>query len=158
MTSDMYQILYCSRNCIHGTPPQTALEIGNILSVSRRNNVKVNVTGALLFNSIFFAQVLEGPLSGVEKIFEQIQRDNRHCDLIVLDSGIIEARNFPIWSMAFAGADSDASNPHIAATLNAAFSNPSAAGEEVLSLLRNLVAKEEAWALPARHPSSPLPV
>lgn len=151
MTSDLYQILYCSRNCMHGTTPQTALEINNILSASRRNNVRVDVTGALLFNTIFFAQVLEGPLSGVEKIFEQIQRDHRHSDLIVLDSGLIEARNFPVWSMAFAGADSDAPDPIIAATLNAAVSDPSAAGKEVLSMLRNLVLQEEAWALPSQH-------
>lgn len=152
MTSDLYQILYCSRNCMHGTKPQTAVEINNILSASRRNNAKVGVTGALLFNSILFAQVLEGPIDGVEKIFEQIQRDLRHSDLIVLESGLIEARNFPIWSMAFAGADSEAPDPLIAATLNAAISDPSAAGEQVLSLLSNLVLQEEVWALPSRHP------
>jgi blue light- and temperature-responsive anti-repressor len=72
MTRDIYQILYCSRNCMHGTKPQTALEINDILSASRRNNVKVDVTGALLFNSILVAQVLEGPIDGVEMIFEQI--------------------------------------------------------------------------------------
>ncbi|MEO8658868.1 MAG: BLUF domain-containing protein [Bryobacteraceae bacterium] len=154
MTSDLYQILYCSRNCMHGGTPQTALEINNILSASRRNNVKLNVTGALLFNTVFFAQVLEGPLSGVEKIFEQIQRDLRHSDLIVLDSGVIEVRNFPVWSMAFAGADAEAPDPFIAATLNAAVSAPSAAGKDVLSMLRNLVLQEDAWALPSRRSSA----
>ena len=152
MTNDLYQVLYCSRNCMHGTKPQTALEINNILSASRRNNAKVGVTGALLFNSILFAQVLEGPIDGVEKIFEQIQRDLRHSDLIVLDSGLIEARKFPSWSMAFAGADSEAPDPLIAATLNAAISDPSAAGKQVLSMLSNLVLQEEVWALPSRHP------
>ncbi len=151
MTSDLFQIVYCSRNCMHGTKPQSAVEINHILSASRRNNAKVDVTGALLFNTVFFAQVLEGPLSGVEKIFEQIQRDLRHSDLIVLDSGVIEVRNFPVWSMAFAGADAEAPDPFIAATLNAAVSDPSAAGKDVLSMLRNLVLKEEEWALPSRH-------
>ena len=155
MTTDLYQILYCSRNCMHGDKPQTAHEINNILSASRRNNARVGVTGALLFNSILFAQVLEGPIDGVEKIFEQIQRDLRHSDLIVLDSGLIEARNFPIWSMAFAGADSEAPDPLIAATLKAAISDPSAAGKEVLSLLSNLVLQEEVWALPSRQPLAP---
>lgn len=152
MTNDLYQVLYCSRNCMHGTKPQTALEINSILAASRRNNARVGVTGALLFNSILFAQVLEGPIEGVEKIFEQIQRDLRHSDLIVLDSGLIEARNFPIWSMAFAGDDSEAPDPLIAATLNAAISDPSADGKQVLSMLSNLVLQEEVWALPSRHP------
>lgn len=154
MTKDPYQILYCSRNCIHGTPVEMAVEITKILTSSRTNNVKAEVTGALIFNTVFFAQVLEGPLDGVERIFEQIQRDLRHSDLMVLESGLVVARDFPKWSMAFAGATSEESHPLIAATLNAAATNPSVAGKQVISLLRDLVLKEEDWALPVRRNSS----
>ena len=155
MTGNIHQILYCSRNCMHGTATENELEITKILASSRRNNVKLDVTGALLFNTVFFAQVLEGPLSGVEKIFESIQRDIRHSDLIVLQSGHVPERNFPIWSMAFAGVYSEASYPSIAATLDAAFSktcDASVAGMEVLALLRSIVVQEEAWALPNQQP------
>lgn len=154
MTKDPYQILYCSRNCIQGTPVQMAAEIGKILTSSRINNVKVAVTGALIFNTVFFAQVLEGPLDGVERIFEQIQRDLRHSDLMILESGLVVARDFPQWSMAFAGATSEESNPLVAATLNAAANHPSAAGKQVITLLHDLILKEEDWALPTRLSSS----
>jgi hypothetical protein len=40
MSNDTYQLLYCSRNCIHGTGIETAAEIGKILDVSRINNVR----------------------------------------------------------------------------------------------------------------------
>jgi hypothetical protein len=154
MTKDTYQLLYCSRNCIHGTPFEVADEIGKILSVSRTNNVEAAVTGALIFNTVLFAQVLEGPLDGVERIFEQIQRDLRHSDLMVLESGLVAARDFPKWSMAFAGATSEESHPLIAATLNDAVMNPSLAGKQVITLLRDLVLQEEDWALPT-HLHSP---
>ena len=122
---------------MHGTKP--AIEINDILTASRRNNLKVSVTGALLFKSILFAQVLEGPLDGFEKILEQIQPDLRQSDLTVLDSRLIETRDFPIWSIAVAGAESEVSDSQIAATLNAAVADPSAAGKQVLTLLPDLV-------------------
>lgn len=78
-------------------------EIQKILVVSRRNNSLAGVTGALLFNSSCFAQVIEGPGQAVEQTFERIQRDPRHCDITVLEMAETETREFPTWSMGFAG-------------------------------------------------------
>ena len=153
MTGEIYQILYCSRNCIRGSSAEMAGEVSSILASAHRNNRNAGVTGGLFFNTVFFAQVLEGPLAAVEQIFEQIQRDPRHSDLTVLQSRHVEVRDFPVWSMAYAGAASEESHPLIAATLNAALSNPSDSGKQVVSLLRDLVRQEEDWALPVRRAS-----
>lgn len=154
MKNGTYQILYCSRNCLQGTTAEMAAQVAPILQTARRNNAQAGVTGALLFNTVLFAQVLEGPLDQVEQIFEKIQCDRRHSDLTVLGYGLVETRLFAEWSMAFAGAASEQSHPLVAATLHAALGDPSQAGEQVLSLLRSLVLQEEDWALPNRRSSS----
>jgi len=147
MKPKIYQILYCSRNRLQGKPVEIAAQVTTILQAARRNNLEAGVTGALLFNTVLFAQVLEGPLDHVEQIFEKIQCDSRPSDVTVLRSGIVEARFFAEWSMAFAGAPSEQSSPLMAATLRAGLADPSQAAEEVLSLLRTLVLQEEDWAL-----------
>src|SRR4051812_6886241 len=100
MNNTVHKLVYCSRNRIEGTSEQIVEEIQKILSSARRNNALVGITGALLFNEGLFAQVLEGPLDSVERIFEQIQRDPRHSDVTVLQSEPAEHRDFPEWSMA----------------------------------------------------------
>ena len=64
----------------------------------------------------------------------------------MLQSSFVSSRDFPNWSMAFAGGDLEASNPLITATLSAASFNPTVAGKEVLTLLREVVVQEEKWA------------
>ncbi len=101
--SDIHRLVYTSRNLIPGTEDEQVAIVSQILETSQRNNGKVGVTGALLFNSGSFAQVLEGPRVAVEATFERIQRDPRHSDVSVLQCEPVESRGFPTWSMAFIG-------------------------------------------------------
>ena len=101
--SDIHRLVYTSRNLIPGTEDEQVAIVSQILETSQRNNAKVGVTGALLFNSGSFAQVLEGPRAAVEATFERIQRDPRHSDVSVLQCEPVESRGFPTWSMAFIG-------------------------------------------------------
>ena len=101
MNSDVYKILYCSKNLIEGEDAKREAEITQILQTARRKNKEQNVTGALLFNSGYFAQALEGPRLAIEQIFERIQRDPRHGDVTVLSSQTDGHRDFPEWSMAY---------------------------------------------------------
>jgi hypothetical protein len=139
--------VYCSRNQIRGTPEEIIREIRNILASARRNNPAASVTGALLFNEGLFAQALEGPVDSVSRIFETIQCDRRHSDVTVLQNGPAEHRDFPQWSMAFAA--SLTANPALKSAIPAAGtapSSPSAAGEQVLQLLRDVVVQED-WIM-----------
>ncbi|OOQ59354.1 BLUF domain-containing protein [Mucilaginibacter pedocola] len=72
-----------------------------ILEVSRRNNKLHNITGVLLYCEGSFIQVLEGDDDEVDTIFEKIERDNRHKNVIVMMNEPIEKRNFPNWAMGF---------------------------------------------------------
>lgn len=89
---DLYQIVYCSRNGIQGAAAEVEAEIHSILASARQNNEPSGVTGALLFNGAAFAQVLEGPLGRVSQIFEEIQCDQRHSDVTILQNGACETR------------------------------------------------------------------
>ena len=139
--SDVYRILYCSRNFIEEGGRDA--EISHILASARANNGKKNVTGALLYNSGCFAQVLEGPRPAIEQIFEKIQRDQRHGDVTVLESGAAAGRDFPDWSMAHVRPPSQSESAGVTATLDEAMLHPAAAGSEVLTLLRTLVVQED---------------
>ncbi len=143
MKNDLYKILYCSRNLIKSNGAQNDAEISQILQTARANNSREGVTGALLFNSGCFAQVLEGPRPAIERIFERIQRDPRHGEVTILESEETAIRDFPEWSMAHVQPPTGAEATGVAATLNEAMSNPEESGKEVLDLLRNLVVQED---------------
>ncbi len=103
MNSNLYRLIYCSRNRISRSATEVTAEIQKILTSSRTNNAAHGVTGALLYNDGNFAQALEGSISDVGQIFEKVQCDTRHSEVIVVETGAIESRSFPEWSMAFAG-------------------------------------------------------
>lgn len=97
MSSDLlHRLVYYSRNRMSGTPPEIAAGVDQILATSQRNNALVEVTGALIFNSGVFAQILEGPRRAVEQTFERIQRDPRHGEVLVLAFEPVTTRAFPI--------------------------------------------------------------
>ena len=146
MTNEVYRILYCSQNSLMGSVEEQKSEIANILSKSRSNNAGLGITGALLFNKGFFAQVLEGPLENVEKTFETIQRDMRHNDISVLECGNVATREFPEWSMAYAGGNSGASAAFADFNLAKVLEHQSTAAAEISALLRTLVMQDDECA------------
>ncbi len=145
--SQLHRILYCSRNSILGTSEDVAADIHKILAVSRVNNARDNVTGGLLFSTGCFAQVLEGPLDTIETIFERIQCDERHSNVVVLRSEPIKVRDFPAWSMAFTGSDA-ANNPLAGMALPEILSGRSTSGNDLLDTLKSVVVRETEWLAP----------
>jgi hypothetical protein len=143
MSDDIFKILYCSKNLIEGEHAKQDAEISQILQSARRNNRKQNVTGALFFNSAYFAQTLEGPKLAIEKIFENIQRDPRHGDVTVLSSETGGHRDFPEWSMAHVAPPDETISASMAVALDSALSHPGASADGVLGLLRSLVIQED---------------
>jgi hypothetical protein len=147
MSEALHRLVYYSRNLIPGDAKAIASEIDGILTVSRRNNQKVGITGALIFNAGAFAQVLEGPRSAIEQTFERIQRDERHSDVMVLAFAQAAKHDFPSWSMAFVGRATADRNlfSHIAALT--AFDEKRLEGDRIHSILRELVLEDETRAV-----------
>ena len=89
-----FQLIYCSQ------PFGYNLEIlSSILTTSRVNNKKRNITGALICREDIFLQLLEGPREDIESTFKSIKRDDRHLNVLHLLDHNIEKRLFPAWAM-----------------------------------------------------------
>lgn len=132
----MFRILYVSRNLIPAATSEA--EIERILAVARRRNAERDVTGALLFSEDAFAQALEGPQEAVSGIFDLIQMDARHADVVVLEAGMVAAREFAEWRMAYSGRIDDTAARY--ATLLGR--GPGAdAGQGVLRMLGSVVSR-----------------
>jgi len=77
-------------------------DIQDILTASRENNVAQHITGLLLYCDHSFLQVLEGPTASVCDLYDCIERDYRHTNIVKLLQGPIEKREFSDWSMGYA--------------------------------------------------------
>ena len=77
----------------------------NIMNVSRRNNRKLGVTGALCSSPRGFLQILEGPADTVNDLYRRIVQDPRHRTPTLLEYGPVPCRDFENWSMAYVRAD-----------------------------------------------------
>jgi hypothetical protein len=73
--------------------------LNSILAVSRRNNERDRITGALICRADLYLQILEGPRSAVTATFHRILGDDRHLDVALISSGDIKTRLFPEWHM-----------------------------------------------------------
>ncbi len=147
MNDDLYRIVYCSRNLIRGDETAVSQELQNILTKARANNAAAAIIGALLYSAGSFAQVLEGRLAAIERVFEVIQRDSRHSEVTVVQIGPISGRQFPEWSMALAGKSSVECRQDTLAAFDAVFSNTTGGGEQILNIMQELVVSEIDWIL-----------
>lgn len=139
----LYRLVYASKNLLQGSEADTTTAVEHILAASRRNNARLGVTGALMFNSGAFAQVLEGPQQGVEETFERIQRDARHGDVTVLECGPVRERGFADWSMAFAGHSERGRELWSGLEATSGFDLTRLDGNAVFATLHGLVLEEE---------------
>ena len=89
-----FQLIYFSQ------PFGYSLEIlSSILTTSRVNNKRKNITGALICREDIFLQLLEGPKEHIEKTYESIKRDDRHLNVEHLVKHNTDQRLFPAWAM-----------------------------------------------------------
>jgi len=76
-------------------------ELLDILKTSRDNNKKNDISGMLLYDNGSFIQILEGEDSLIDTIFNNIQNDERHNNIMVMQNRDIDSREFAEWSMGF---------------------------------------------------------
>ena len=90
------RLVYCSRARIDTASLQA---ISELLGVSRRNNARDGLTGALAVNDGWFLQVVEGSATALDRLLRRLAEDPRHTDLEVLSRRPVSGRLFPDWSM-----------------------------------------------------------
>jgi hypothetical protein len=144
--TDLYRLVYVSKNRIPGTEAEVVAAVESILTASQRTNAALNITGALIFNSGMFAQVLEGARPDIETLIERIMRDPRHGDVEVLVFDKAEGRAFPDWSMGFIGRSHEDENlfAHVGAA--SGFEARRLDGDRIFKLMRAIALEEDRTA------------
>ena len=97
----LHRLVYTSQTTRPLDPPA----IEQILAAARTANARRELTGALVFDSQHFLQVLEGGAEPLNALYAALMRDPRHQRLQLLEYRAVERRQFDAWRMAFAAAD-----------------------------------------------------
>lgn len=77
-------------------------DLNAILAASQRNNEKAGITGALIFDTMWFIQILEGERTAVSGALRRIMSDARHDELVIMDCRPAAERLFGNWWMGLA--------------------------------------------------------
>ncbi len=77
----------------------------DLLEQARDRNAVENITGLLVYHEGCFVQWLEGPASGIERVWRSIQADWRHTDVEALPTPWTPHRLFPQWHMRLASSE-----------------------------------------------------
>jgi hypothetical protein len=91
----LVRCLYASR----AIAPQSRSVLDDILEQSRRNNLRLGITGLLCSTSDVFVQVVEGGRDEISALVCRIVRDERHRDVRLLSFEEIDERRFGNWTM-----------------------------------------------------------
>lgn len=81
--------------------PMSDEELVDLLKKSHEKNKRLEITGMLLYDDGNFVQVVEGPKEAVESLYQSIQHDPRHQNVMLFVKRDIEARQFGDWEMGF---------------------------------------------------------
>jgi hypothetical protein len=96
------RLIYHSENHLGANGDRMIPKLNAILDVSNRNNARDGITGALLFDTLWFIQILEGERAAVSATLHRIMGDERHTDVVIMDARPADARLFGRWWMGLA--------------------------------------------------------
>lgn len=95
----MYRLFYVSTV----TPAFVRDDLPELVKALAKKNAELGITGALKFNGVNFAEVLEGPKKIVLSQMDEIKADRRHSGLIVIGAMDVQERLFDDWTMSVVG-------------------------------------------------------
>jgi hypothetical protein len=93
----LIRLTYFSRKCLDRTTGD--LGVAAILVKSNVHNLRNNITGVLIHDERWFAQVLEGAEQAISATFERILRDRRHRDVVLVAMQPVARRRYPGFAM-----------------------------------------------------------
>ena len=102
--SRLFTLLYISQ----ANAQADERELMDILSVSRKVNHRLGITGVLVYSKGWWLQVLEGEFNAVTSLFfDRIQRDKRHTHASPVVMTYIDQRHFANWDMGYYSTETD---------------------------------------------------
>lgn len=100
MPTTLHHLVFWSE--VQAEPTDT--ELLTLLHRSQAYNQRHGITGVLLYQAGQLMTVLEGPRDAVRTLFERIQLDARHRNVLLLSDGPAVQPTFPDWTVGFAPA------------------------------------------------------
>jgi Sensors of blue-light using FAD len=73
--------------------------LDDLLTVSRFNNRRDDITGTLICRADMYLQLIEGPEAAIQETYKRIAGDDRHLEVDLLVSRPVTDRMFPKWAM-----------------------------------------------------------
>lgn len=95
------RLIYHSENHL-GSAGSMIADLNEILAISNRKNEQAGITGALIFDSLWFVQILEGDREAVSQTLCRIVSDPRHDAVTIMDCRPADGRLFGNWWMGLA--------------------------------------------------------
>ena len=93
----LYELLYTSV----AKWKMSSNELIELLEQSREKNLRLNITGLLVYHNREFIQVLEGEKETVLELYDTITQDERHTCVKTFWESTISERGFSKWAMGF---------------------------------------------------------
>jgi len=93
----LIRLTFFSRNRLNAL--NNPASISEIIAKSAANNLRNNITGVLIYDECWFAQVLEGAERAISLTFERILRDGRHSDVTLVAMQPITHRRYPAFTL-----------------------------------------------------------
>lgn len=134
------RLIYHSENHLGVVGGKMIAGLNAILDASNRNNEKSGITGALLFDSLWFVQILEGDRLAVSETLNRILRDERHDKVTVMDARPAESRLFENWWMGLGMLQGDNAALYARHGLGPRMDPRRMTGEQTVNLARDLAA------------------
>ena len=97
----LFRVVYSSKE----TRPMAKEDLSNIITTATKNNQRDDITGCLLYQKPYFAQVLEGNSDQLTKLLNRLKCDTRHKNLQISSLISIKNRTFGDWYMTLASKD-----------------------------------------------------
>ena len=140
----LHQLVYYSKNQAASDDRGHLAQLREIIAVSQRNNQRDAITGYLIFDKVWFLQILEGEHDKIFATYQRIQKDARHGTITLVQTREITARSFPNWTMGGAMRTPEAQEVYLSHGVGGAIEPQKMKGPAIIALALDLQAYEAA--------------
>ena len=132
------RLIYHSENHLGAADGKMIANLNAIMDASNRNNEKAGMTGALIFDDLWFVQILEGDRDAISETLRRILRDVRHDKVTIMDARPAESRLFGNWWMGLGTLLGDTGALYARHGLGERLNPRRMTGEQAIGLARDL--------------------
>lgn len=137
------RLVYYSLVTLDGSGKSAFREVRSALQAGTQNNLDNGVTGGLLFNPTYFAQVLEGDRQVISDTFCRLSQNPKHKGIVILECKPISERKFSTWHVGFAGKSELAQKLYIKYGTTNMFDPTKMSASAVVDFICELVTEED---------------